>query len=480
MQADRAKTPPPRRQGKAGDPLTSSPAARPRARPIDLSRVGKRRMLPAVEKPKSDSEHAFELPKSTGATSVAPSQVDEDVCFSTPKSARSREDSYATLLSRSPGCGKEDRVPGAHAQTPQSLPTVLEDGGLPGVNENRSLPVWVIQSPVRALRVGDDESLEERAKTMHKMGLLSSPTPPGLEQLPVKNTFIQFESPHRMAGMRSPPKTEPRHFAPLPSKERPIPEMHEICNSWFTDLQVPSLPGQDYVTCEALKRSFDAAYSAGWHHQMANEIVSPLGDLTASTGQTDQLNALSTVQPSQQRGTPVKVVDALPNLAVQVEEQPRQPGPQKAVLRISDYMPEGAQKESQVRTPSARTVMPPPCPTVTEPNVLAGGGIRGLTDQHVPRQQCESHPMHPQMAQSLPPMHMQTMNEPHIMPQLTTGMPVHMQQQQQLAADMQYTQQQFQIGPDPSPLQPMQCMPPFVQIPQAQPLQQFQHTFNQV
>lgn len=259
------------------------------------------------------------------------------------------------------------------------------------------------------------------------------------------------------------------------SMRHPFPEMHDICNSRFKDMQVPTFPETDDVTCGSLKHSFDAAYSAGWLHHMATASSPPIGDSTPAIGQADQLNANHAwQQPSQQRGTPVNLFDVLPDPPVQAEQRPQQAELQKAtLLRISDYMPEGAQQESQVNMPNSGTIIPP-CATMTEPNVLAGDEFSG---QHALGQQCQSHPFHPQMTQSQPALHMQQMNEPQIMPRPTIDMPAHMQQ---LATHMEYTQQPIHTGPDPSQLQNMQYMPPFGQMPQAPQFQQFQHAFEQL
>lgn len=410
---------------------------------------------------------------------MAPAKVDEDICFSSPKPARTREDSYTPLLSCSPGYGKENRAPGAHAQTPQCLPTVQEDDGLPGADESQ-FPAWVIHSPVPASMIGDDESLEERAKAMHKMGMLSSPTPPGLAQgsrlplPPVKNTFIQFESPHKTVGMRSPPKSVPPHFAPGLSMECPFEEIDSFRNNWDKDVQLPTFPEADDLKCGSLTHTFDALYSPSPQMPIEFTPPPPIGEFTPSTGQADQLNGSHTLQ----RGTPVRIFDCLSDPPAQDEQPQRQPEPQKAtLLRISDFMPEGAQAECPVNMPSAGTVMPPPL-AMTETNLLVGGEFG---------QQLQPQPFHPQMmhpaqcVQMQPqlPLHMPQMNEPQMMPQPPMDMSAaHMQQQ--FAAHMQYMQQPIQMGPDPSQLQHMQYMPPFGQMQQAAPLQQFQNSFDQV
>eukprot|EP00930_Biecheleria_cincta_P031724 TRINITY_DN2199_c7_g1_i1.p1 TRINITY_DN2199_c7_g1~~TRINITY_DN2199_c7_g1_i1.p1 ORF type:complete len:540 (+),score=80.27 TRINITY_DN2199_c7_g1_i1:204-1622(+) len=440
-----------------------------------------------MAKPISDGEHACLSPKSRSATIMAPAKVDEDICFSSPKPARTHDDACSTLLSCSPGYGKENRAPG---QTPQCLPTVQEDDGLPGADESQYLPAWVVHSPVPASMIRDDESLEERAQTLHKKGMLSSPTPPGLARPPVKNTFIQFESPLKTIGVRSPPKSVPPYFAPMQSMECPFAEIDEIRKNWAADAELPTFPEADDLKCGSLSHTFDAAYSP--EHQMAIEFTPPppIGQYARSAGLYDQPSSgHASQQPPQHRGTPVRIFDCLSDPPAQVEQQPRQPEPQKAtLLRISDYMPEGAQPEAQVVSPSAGTVMPP-APAMTEPNPFAGGDYGGLTAQNAVGHQFQPPPFHQQMMHPSPcvqmqsqlPLHMQHMNEPQFMPQPTMDMGAHLQhQQQQFAAHMQYMPQAMHTGPDRSQMQHMQYMPPFGQMPQAPLFQQYQHTFDQV
>jgi len=116
----------------------------------------------------------------------------------------------------SASAGKENRF---GAQTPSRLPTVQEhDGMLPEVQEVDFCPVW-LATPTPSKFMSEDD-VQELGEAWHKIGLLSSPTPPGLQNVsrmqphPVKNTFIQFESPKKTTGVRTPPKSVPPHFAP--------------------------------------------------------------------------------------------------------------------------------------------------------------------------------------------------------------------------------------------------------------------------
>eukprot|EP00440_Ansanella_granifera_P010528 gb/GFBE01011421.1/.p1 GENE.gb/GFBE01011421.1/~~gb/GFBE01011421.1/.p1 ORF type:complete len:178 (+),score=22.30 gb/GFBE01011421.1/:1-534(+) len=151
---------------------------------------------------------------------------------------------------------------------------------------------------------------------MHKIGILSSPTPPGLFDVdsfdppPVKNTFIQFESPVKTAGLRSPPKSVPPHFAPTLSVDAALP-VGETPTRWTSDFQIPSFPGVADLPCQSLAFMFDEAGLPGLPGTDASlvEMTIP-GD--------HQFQPAGAVCPAQQeqsrpqRGTPVRISDFLP------------------------------------------------------------------------------------------------------------------------------------------------------------------------
>lgn len=178
---------------------------------------------------------------------LLPLKVNEDTCFSSPKTARFGEPAENLFPSPKIGSGGKENwqpaqglraTPRTPLKTPSRLPTVQEHGGqgpMPSVDESEAArevePAWVVQSPVPAEQ-------QELGEAMKGLGL--SPVPPGLEdvrcELPkpsVRSTFIQFVSPLKTFSLMSPPKTEPVNFAPSTTAASSL--FGGVCSDPFDD-----------------------------------------------------------------------------------------------------------------------------------------------------------------------------------------------------------------------------------------------------
>ncbi|CAE7270246.1 unnamed protein product [Symbiodinium natans] len=229
----RAETPPPRRCPTSGDEWTKSPVSA-----------------------KAKDGELMTSPIERGKALWTPAQ---DSCFSSQSSPSTRASSLLlSPASQQRSAGKENRAPRISGQTPSRLPTVQENDGMPAPEEVplAAEPLSPVKRPILELRAADP---------------------------PVKNTFINFESPNKTRALRSPPKTEPPSFAP------------EFVEDHVQYQGVPFPPPDP--ACLSLAGSFDA-----------------VGD-----GSSD-------------RGLTVRISDYLPDFP----EGPRQ---NKGMpLRLSDYM----------------------------------------------------------------------------------------------------------------------------------------------
>eukprot|EP00929_Paragymnodinium_shiwhaense_P113526 TRINITY_DN81807_c0_g1_i1.p1 TRINITY_DN81807_c0_g1~~TRINITY_DN81807_c0_g1_i1.p1 ORF type:complete len:605 (+),score=127.37 TRINITY_DN81807_c0_g1_i1:93-1907(+) len=254
----RAETPPPRRtiRDTDVDDWTRSPASRPRDM-LKLKAVGSETKTAALELMGPDttekikktialSEEGFMSPKlSLGDVTrdvLTPNRMNTDEVMS-PTLARGKENwqPKAGLWSATPA-----------AKTPSRMATV---------EENVEIPTWVAQSPTPK----DNESVRDLGIAMHKAGLLSSPQPPGLQDLdcsppprmPVKNTFIQYEqflSPGVDSGRGfSTPRTAPPGMTADRLADLGLPDVggvgseHALLHAlqtpcWADDLPMPAFP----------------------------------------------------------------------------------------------------------------------------------------------------------------------------------------------------------------------------------------------
>jgi len=223
-----------------------------------------------------------------------PARIEPDTCLSSQSSPSTRASSLHSPASQHLSASKENRAPRISNPTPSRLPTVQENDGLPAAEE----AFFADLSPSKG---------GTRSRSALRPPLLPCPLDGPRADPPVKNTFIQFESPNKARAMRSPPKTEPPFFAP------------EFCGAEDSEpagqFHVPFPVGDP--ACLSLAGSFDAAGAA----------EDPARSMT------------------------VRISDYLPQL-------PEGPKPNKGLpLRISDFMP----SISHV-PPQMPPQVPPSCP----------------------------------------------------------------------------------------------------------------------
>jgi len=254
-------------------------------------------------------QQIFCTPDSGSKAFLPPAKIEEDGCVSSPPQS---PDACASSLSPSPqkaSAGKENRAARV-AQTPNRLPTVQENDGLLAVVEDDQFQAWVINTPKPAGLSSDD--LQDMTETMHKMGMISSPTPPGLENVsrlplpPVKNTFLQFESPKNTSGQRATPKSAPPGLAQLVA-EAPL-AIGETPNRW--DDQIPIFPGIPDVPCLSLAGTFEAAATLGVGEAMQQQAKPQRGIAISISDSLDGNVQAPSVQ--HHRGTEIRISDFMP------------------------------------------------------------------------------------------------------------------------------------------------------------------------
>lgn len=147
----------------------------------------------------------------------------------------------------SPNENRTCRLPHTPAKTPNRLPTVKENEVQEPGTEELDEPAWVVQTP----KLAQGSPRDDVVNAMLDLGLLSSPTPPGLEcDLPapsVRSTFIQYVSPLKTVNLPSPPKTVPSNFAPaaLHAREEALEAWARLSDSplpWPLHEQIPFFP----------------------------------------------------------------------------------------------------------------------------------------------------------------------------------------------------------------------------------------------
>jgi len=189
-------------------------------------------------------------------TSPKPSKDPDDLLMSanfiSPRRSNGKENRPTQPVVQgglSPGENWTCRPPQTPAKTPNRLPTVKEHEVQEPGAEELDEPAWVVQTPKPSSLTGSPR--DDVVSAMLDLGLLSSPTPPGLEcDLPapsVRSTFIQYVSPLKTVNLPSPPKTVPSNFAPaaLYAREEALEALARLSDSplpWPLHEQIPFFP----------------------------------------------------------------------------------------------------------------------------------------------------------------------------------------------------------------------------------------------
>merc|ERR1719491_2336448 len=169
----------------------------------------------------------------------------------------------------SPGESRAPRLPQTPAKTPNRLPTVKEhEVQERDAEDELDEPAWVVQTPKFSLPGSPtvDDDVLGIGIAMRDLGLLSSPTPPGLDcEMPapsVRSTFIQYVSPLKTVNLPSPPKTVPSNFAPLAlfARDEAFEAFARLSDSplpWPLHEQIPYFPVATPATLPAVLALLD-------------------------------------------------------------------------------------------------------------------------------------------------------------------------------------------------------------------------------
>jgi hypothetical protein len=481
METLRAETPPPRNR-KVCDDWTSSPVSRPELSQTEHIKICDTGALLVAAKPVADDYPR--TPNPEVAKGYLTPTIDKDNRCLSPQRTIAH-----TPSPQKQGMGKENRLRGSCTHTPSRLPTVQEHDGLLPVSD--CYPAWAMRTPTQTKELGE---------AMHKIGLISSPSPPGLQDVgrlsppPVKNTFIQFESPTRTTGLKS-PKSVPPYFAPgltISDAALPFPTW-ESPNQWGTDAQVPEFPSVSAPPVQGWALKFDSV-SDDYPVDPPRETFDPVLAAHQSSSQALDLwsicnsfipeppypavpdSAPLPEKPKPQKGTPVRIADFLP-------EAPPAPAPTRGTpVRLSDFMPDisqiaslGAQHGfdsmqrflSQALSPQGPDLAPPFAPPFDGTFNSFGVPPNPWTSPQAPFNDC-SGPAPTQMrAQALPfsPVPPQQMPMPFQQPPVQ--LPLQQTPSAPISLDAQLAPQHY---PYPTPLD---------QVQYHQPLQHLQQHYQQ-
>eukprot|EP00933_Yihiella_yeosuensis_P024996 TRINITY_DN1937_c0_g1_i1.p1 TRINITY_DN1937_c0_g1~~TRINITY_DN1937_c0_g1_i1.p1 ORF type:complete len:569 (-),score=122.83 TRINITY_DN1937_c0_g1_i1:240-1730(-) len=328
-------------------------------------------------------------------TSPTPSKVKgilTPIGMLSPQPFQCQTERDSTLLF-SPPTGKQNK------ENRTRMSCLMTPSGLPTVQEHSDQVPWC-QTPQREMADMTDDDVQELGEKMHKMGLISSPTPPGLKDVSrmpppsVKNTFVhyQFESPSKTTSsdLKSPQSVPPYlKLAGLglsdPIDRIPLQQLSlfgESPNYWRTE-DPPSVPSFPRVPLKP--PSWDLAFGEDSGGLLSNPSIE--GMLEQILEMPDSPPVAKDGSSQQQAGTPLRIADYInfsePSAAATTTAKAAAPPatmpsactPEQSSrgtpVRISDYMPDistvaqlGVQHgfEHMQKLMNAAASGPPPAP----------------------------------------------------------------------------------------------------------------------